>query len=205
MNREKDEYRRRLRGEDTERRATSLSAVTRGNPGPVSIHPLIRSDIERASTLFGYLAIPPEPDVSPLMEVALSAGATVLAPRVLGGNLAFAPIPSVSGPFAVGPFGIREPLPDVAAAWPGEPPEGRVLILVPGLAFSRGGARLGRGKGYYDRFLASLLSAMGTRRDDVRIVGICAPDRVREDVPTEPHDVPVDCLWTEKDGIFALY
>ncbi len=211
MSREKDELRRKLREEI---QAQNLADSTGSLYLPVgiqnkqtipSISPDIRAELSEAATVFAYLALPSEPDVSPLIELALSGGATVLAPRMDGDGLSFFPIESSSGPFDVGPYGIREPPATRPPAWPGSAIDVPAIILVPGLAFSPEGTRLGRGKGYYDRFLSSLLSNYVTRRNGIKIVGICAPERVRAYVPSEPHDIPVDCLWTEKDGIFGVY
>jgi 5-formyltetrahydrofolate cyclo-ligase len=68
------------------------------------------------------------------------------------------------------------------------------LILVPGLAFDGSGARLGRGKGYYDRLL-------GGRRPDCVAVGVTSADRVLDEVPVERHDHRVDFLVTEEGVI----
>lgn len=70
-------------------------------------------------------------------------------------------------------------------------------LLVPGLAFSEKGQRLGRGKGYYDRYISSGF-------DGVRI-GLCFSDQVVESLPTESHDIPMHYLvndqqWLKIDG-----
>ncbi|MCQ2283398.1 MAG: 5-formyltetrahydrofolate cyclo-ligase [Bacteroidales bacterium] len=54
------------------------------------------------------------------------------------------------------------------------------LIVVPGMAFDEQGHRLGRGKGYYDRFLI--------KYPDVKTIGICFDFQLLEEIPTEPHD-----------------
>jgi 5-formyltetrahydrofolate cyclo-ligase len=64
------------------------------------------------------------------------------------------------------------------------------VLVVPGLLFARDGTRLGRGTGHYDRLLARV------RPDAVRI-GICYADRVRDALPSAPHDVPVHLLVTD--------
>ncbi len=73
-----------------------------------------------------------------------------------------------------------------------EPTAGRVvslpdvdLLLVPGLAFTRGGQRLGRGGGYYDRALAGI-------REDALSIGVCFGFQLLETLPTEPHDQRVN-------------
>ncbi len=82
-----------------------------------------------------------------------------------------------------GAFGVMEPR-DSAIAADGSPFD---LILVPGMAFDRSGGRLGRGKGYYDRYLAA---ASGFK------AGVCFDDQVVGEIPREAHDVPMDALVT---------
>jgi 5-formyltetrahydrofolate cyclo-ligase len=63
------------------------------------------------------------------------------------------------------------------------------LVLVPGLAFSRNGARLGQGKGYYDRFLTKLTGA--------RTLGVGFDWQLLDHVPQEAHDQRLDGVVTE--------
>lgn len=62
------------------------------------------------------------------------------------------------------------------------------LIVIPGMAFDRQGNRLGRGKGYYDRFLAA--------HQDVYTIGICFDFQLIETIPSEPHDRKVNKVIT---------
>jgi len=57
------------------------------------------------------------------------------------------------------------------------------LIVVPGVAFDRLGNRMGRGRGYYDRFLSQNALSQAWR------IGVCFPQQLVESVPTEPHDI----------------
>jgi 5-formyltetrahydrofolate cyclo-ligase len=75
-----------------------------------------------------------------------------------------------------GAFGIMEPI----ATTPIEPSEIDVMI-VPGVAFTRNGARLGRGKGFYDKYLSH-------KDFHAYTIGVCYPCQVVEDLPSEPHD-----------------
>jgi 5-formyltetrahydrofolate cyclo-ligase len=59
------------------------------------------------------------------------------------------------------------------------------LIVVPGMAFDKAGHRLGRGKGYYDRFLSQY--------PQVYTIGLCFDFQLLPEVPSEPHD----CLINE--------
>ena len=64
------------------------------------------------------------------------------------------------------------------------------LILVPGLAFSRDGHRLGRGGGFFDRFLAG-------RGAGAFKIGVCFAFQLLDALPTEPHDVIVNTVMTD--------
>jgi len=93
--------------------------------------------------------------------------------------------------------GSRFREPDVARC-PVVDPGGIDLVLVPGLGFGRDGSRLGRGRGYYDRFLGG--EAAGAMR-----VGVAFGCQVVEAVPVEPHDVRMGALavaggWVELQG-----
>jgi len=87
-----------------------------------------------------------------------------------------------------GRFGIPEPEQDA----PCELCSGIDLWLVPGLAFSTNGARLGRGGGYYDRMLSL---SKGQK------VGILYGCQFMTDIPFEPHDVFMDVLIMEKKTV----
>lgn len=100
----------------------------------------------------------------------------IILPTVVGDDI----IPvELSGDtsFAVGDFNILEPQ--------NEPYNGSYdLIVVPGVAFDRNGNRIGRGKGYYDRFLCKHL--------DVKRIGICFDFQLVDKVPTEENDIKMD-------------
>lgn len=66
------------------------------------------------------------------------------------------------------------------------------MVLVPGLAFDHRGDRLGRGKGYYDRFLSRPGMARSLK------VGVCWKFQMLNEVPTSPHDIPMDWIVTEE-------
>ncbi len=84
--------------------------------------------------------------------------------------------------------GVMEPDPALCQPVPFTEPK---LIFVPGLAFHEAGARLGRGKGYYDRLLARLRPA--TYR-----VGIFFSCQEMDEVTVQPHDAPLDLIITEQ-------
>ena len=102
----------------------------------------------------------------------------VVVPRVEGDEMEFYDLASDS--LAEGSFGIMEPQ-------SGEPIEPRKIdvMVVPGVAFTPSGDRLGRGKGFYDRYL----SREGFR---AYCVGVCYSHQVVDELPVEPHDRRMD-------------
>ena len=98
------------------------------------------------------------------------------------------------GALVAGPFGLLEP------AEPALPPTAvgeATVILVPALAVDRGGVRLGRGGGYYDRSLP--LRAVGAR-----LVAVVRDDEIVDELPSEPHDVRMTHALTPAGGLVRL-
>ena len=90
--------------------------------------------------------------------------------------------------FAVGDFNILEPQ--------NEPYNGTFdLIIVPGVAFDSNGNRLGRGRGYYDRFLS--------RNIDVKRIGLCFDFQFVDSVPTEINDIQMDEVISGKNNLLS--
>jgi len=86
-------------------------------------------------------------------------------------------------------FGLLEPDP---AARRADPVPENAVCLVPGLAFTRTGYRIGYGGGYFDRFLAAFKGVS---------VGLAYALQVVDTVPVLPHDTPVDLLVTEEGAV----
>jgi 5-formyltetrahydrofolate cyclo-ligase len=70
-------------------------------------------------------------------------------------------------------------------------PEQLDLVIVPGVAFSREGGRMGNGQGYYDRLLQHV-------RMDCRLIGLCYECQLFDDLIVSPHDVFMDKVVTER-------
>lgn len=164
---------------------------SRAHPGP-EVRARVVSHVSRwlgrrrPGMVVGFLAMGDEIDMSPLVEAhpEVRFGLTRTAPGVT------LTVHDFDAPREVHRFGFEQP-----AAGSAEIPPGDVdVVLVPGLAFGLDGRRLGRGAGYYDRFLA---------RVDADKVALTTTDRIRPDLPLESHDVRVDWIATE-EGVLAV-
>jgi 5,10-methenyltetrahydrofolate synthetase len=153
-------------------------------------------------TLLVFHSMPQEVDTGPLIDTAARDGKKVYLPRIHGGTMQF----HLHGASNLEQhnYGMMEPQAD-APVWtvPGgetSPPgsDGShvadTLIVCPGLAFDRGGGRLGRGKGFYDGFLAML----GAARQTLVVVGICFERQLVDEVPTGGSDQRMDLIVTEE-------
>ena len=136
-----------------------------------------------AVLLFAPLA--DEPDIGPLISAAFADGKLVTLPRFDAGSGGYraAHVQSLSDLSAPAAFGVREP----AAGCPEFPFSQLDLALVPGVAFDAFGARLGRGKGFYDRLLTEVAGVK---------CGVAFDGQVVASLPVEPHDVNLNCLVT---------
>ena len=137
-----------------------------------------------------FCALPDEPPTEVVLR-RWSVDRRVVVPRVEGDTMRFYDY----RPDALtrGAFGIAEPVvgeePNASEADGAAdvaccalcPPEAIDLLIVPGVAFTLDGARLGRGKGYYDRYLSQTALHAGC-------VGACFAHQLVADLPVEPHD-----------------
>jgi 5-formyltetrahydrofolate cyclo-ligase len=146
---------------------------------------------QNARSILAFLPLPrpaAEPDLSPLFAAALAQGRRVCLPRIdwQTGQMQPAVIASLED-LETTKHGVRQPRPGSPAV----PLSEIDLILVPGLAFDLKGNRLGRGAGFYDRFLAQ-------RTVGPPACGICFEAQLVDRIPTEPWDVPMNGLATER-------
>lgn len=131
---------------------------------------------EQARVVLAFAALPDEPDTLPILRKTLADGKRLLLPRVAdAGRMDWVEIPELSL-LQRGTYGILEPPADLPAVCPPED----ALFLVPCLAVSPDGVRLGRGGGYYDRFLAH---AKGNR------LLLCPSALILPEVPADSWDV----------------
>lgn len=176
----------------TSRRQRSLSEIGAAARS-LADHLMAQSEVRRAATVAAYVSLSTEPGTGPLLDALRAAGKRVILPVLLPGNdLDWA---AYDGPRSLAParFGLLEPVGErlgvdaVATA---------DAVLVPGLAVSREGIRLGRGGGSYDRALGRV--PVGTFT-----CVLLYDEEVGVDVPVEPHDRPVGWAATPS-GVVRL-
>ena len=130
-------------------------------------------EYQGASAVMAFHGFGSEPDTDPLFARLAAEGKRLLLPRVEDGKIA---VVDGSGPMTVSRLGVGEP------EGPALPFELVEFVIVPGLAFTTDGRRLGYGGGFYDRFLPQLR---------VPNVGVCFAEQLVDDLPFEPYDVRV--------------
>jgi 5-formyltetrahydrofolate cyclo-ligase len=150
-----------------------------------------------ADVVLAFLAMPGEPDPRAVVAAARAEGRIAAAPVVVEGELAFRVIEGDPDGLARDAWGIPQPDPSWPTWTPGAGPS-RVLVVTPGLAFDAGMHRLGRGRGYYDRFLARLRAVPDLR---CTAVAFCLDEQVVDELPHDGRDQPVDALVTDRRTI----
>jgi 5-formyltetrahydrofolate cyclo-ligase len=141
-----------------------------------------------ARVIMIYLSTTTELDTAPLALKAWQNGKTVVAPKVSWDQRRMLPVEIHSltaNMTSTGP-GIREPMTGKPI-----PVEFIDLVVVPGLGFSADGYRIGRGMGFYDRFLAQR-EFMGLS------CGLAFEEQIYPDLPVLDHDMPLSMLVTDR-------
>lgn len=131
---------------------------------------------QNAAVVMLFAPLWDEVDVKPLFKRALDAGKRVILPTIVDGDIVPVEL-KCDTEWRVGEYDIAEPQ--------AEPYMGKIdMVLVPGVAFDNSGNRLGRGKGFYDRFLVNYPTASK--------IGICFEFQMLDEIPTEPFDLKMD-------------
>lgn len=144
-------------------------------------------EFQKARTVMMFLSTPTEVDTAPLALKCWQAGKTVVVPKVTWDQRRMLPveITSLTAGLTTSGHGIREPVGGKPV-----PVEFIDLVVVPGLGFTRTGFRIGRGMGFYDRFLS--------QPEFVGVTcGLAFEEQIVPDLPVQDHDVPLAMLTTD--------
>jgi 5-formyltetrahydrofolate cyclo-ligase len=152
------------------------------------LHRLARASAAR--TILGYSALPDEVRVDRFLAEMVELGNVVLLPRIEAARVhlrRWTPdaVMTRDEKGVLAPERVEE----------GSIRIGPAMFLVPGRAFDGSGTRLGRGGGYYDRLLSTLVDAASA---PPMIVGVSYELQILERIPREAHDRTVAMLVTEQ-------
>ena len=146
---------------------------------------------QEARRILTYLAMPGEADLDPLIRRALADGKEVYVPVCLPAHQMEAGRLLDMEHFVKGPYGLR----DLPKGYSTISPEEIDLVLVPGVAGSPDGTRLGMGAGYYDRYLSKVPY-------EKRVL-VLWDFQVVEELPSEPFDQFMAAIVTDTDIIIT--
>ncbi len=166
----------------------TLAESARKKKSRIIIARLLRTRAFReAEHIFTYVALPEEVDTKPMIRRAIHLGKKIYIPRVepASHRLAVYRIRGLKSGVRRGAYGILEPS---GKSMPVD--LSRLdLLIVPGLGFDRKGRRLGRGKGYFDRFLKKVPKTVK--------IGLAFREQILPRIPAEAHDVTMDRVITD--------
>lgn len=158
----------------------------------------VNAVVDSGGTVCAYVPVGAEPGSIEMLDVLLQRANRVLLPvaRTTADN---SPVALQWGEYRPGQlvaarFGLLEP----AGPWlPATALAEASVVLVPALAVDRTGVRLGRGRGFYDRTLVS-------RNPHARLVAVIRDEELLDELPHEPHDVPMTHALTPGRGLVEL-
>ena len=176
----KDELRRQMRLRKQQYTQQQLEELS------LPVLARLRPRLAEARIILAYYSLPDEVNTHQLIDDLLADGKTVLLPTVIGEGLMEWHVYSSKSELKNGAFGIGESAGEIYSGFSKytSPSEKQMIALVPGVAFDAVGRRLGRGKGYYDRFLAA--------HPHIYKIGVCFDFQRVMEVPVDEQDVPVD-------------
>jgi len=154
---------------------------------------------KKASCVLSFVSYGTEIKTNQLLDIILNENKMLCLPRTENEKMEFYYINSdedFSEQTEIGEYGITVPKSNQDKLDLNSIPD-KTLIIIPGLAFDERGNRLGKGKGYYDKFLAELLST-SEKEKILGIVGYCYDFQIIDKVITEPNDIPVDYIISDK-------
>ncbi len=146
--------------------------------------------IKSGTVVSGFMPLKSEINPLPLMQKLAEQGALLALPRIVSrGSPLSMRAWEFGGRLDRGQWGIREPKADAREADPD-------VLLVPLLAFDRGGYRIGYGAGYYDMTIKRLRGLKA-----VAAVGIAFAAQEVSEIPKTPRDERLDIVLTEREVI----
>lgn len=142
--------------------------------------------ISSAECIALYKAVKGELPCDGIADFFLENKRTICYPKVKGDDMEFFEVTDPKSQFTLGAYDIPEPKSGLRKIYPGDID----LMIVPALAYSEDGSRLGQGGGYYDRWLNSAAKAGKAPYT----IGVCYDFQIYSALPVQDHDYGVDCI-----------
>lgn len=174
---DKKELRKQIRGRKRQFTNSELEELSL----PVINRLLSMPEIADSQTILMYYSLPDEVYTHDAVEVLARQGKTVLLPKVIDSENMEIRVYRNKEDLAKGSYGIMEPKGQLFTDY------GKITTaVIPGMSFDSSYNRLGRGKGYYDRFLKKIPLAYK--------IGVCFDFQKEKDIPHEENDVKMDTV-----------
>lgn len=190
----KQEEKQRLRRTVRDLEAQLSPRYKAASSRAIAAHLLAMPEYQAAGTVFCFVGTAREIDTRPILADALAAGKALCVPLCTAPGIMELRRITALETLSPGAYGILEP----PAGAPAVGVDEVDFAVLPCVTCDRLGRRLGKGGGYYDRFLAHYRGGS---------VLLCREKLIREEIPVEPHDYPVPWVLTERglyeDGVPA--
>ncbi|MFW6172270.1 MAG: 5-formyltetrahydrofolate cyclo-ligase [Elusimicrobiota bacterium] len=142
--------------------------------------------IKKSKNVMIYISREDEVDTKNIIDILISSGKNIYVPVTTDTEIKISRLKNMDD-LIKGKFGILEPRPEHREYISHECLD---VVIVPGLCFTTKGRRLGRGGGYFDRFLKKIMPK-------TKIIGICYSSQIEDLLPKEKYDVDMDEVITD--------
>lgn len=180
-----------LRAEFLTLRRAMTAKQRRAESAAIQRHVMAHAWWREACTIISYYATEDEVDTRPLLRFAQEEGKTLVLPRMHNAHIMWHCVKDIHAPDAVlkGAFNLYEP-PENAPLWHADSAQDHTCMwLIPGVAFTLSGIRLGHGRGYYD-------AALRAAGKPTRTAGLAFTQQICPTIPADSHDEPVHAVVT---------
>lgn len=193
----KQELRKEIRKRKRQYSQAQLGELSLSAISALRNHPKVRE----AKTILLYDSLPDEVNTHEWMDELVAEGKQVLLPVVVDDENMILRAYTGRHDLAEGSFHIMEP---IGKVFPEERYPEIEVAIIPGMSFDDQGHRLGRGKGYYDRFLEKIQSQIEElskesnkesykkSNKELYKIGVCFGFQKEKSIPSESHDIVMD-------------
>ena len=159
---------------------------------------------KNAPTILSFLSLDDEISTEEITKSIMNSSKRLALPRICENGMDFYILThdkSLEHQIETGQYKIREPKKNLLLLQKTDI-DPSCVVLFPGRAFTADGKRLGRGKGYYDKYFLPFLSEL--KHQKPLFIGTCYEAQITGTIPCESHDIVMDCIVTEQNIRFCL-